>query len=189
MKRIVYRVVSNYQDISTCYHESGHIICALLSFCEVSSAEIKSADEAYVYYDCPDIESANNKTKFSLIKKEIGIRYAGVLAEKIFFQNLHPLDTMPMSVKIGSSDDFKTASDIIRKYNVVKSGKDRQKFKNKIKLKIEKLLHYHWKDVALIANVLLDKKKINFNKIKTVLSTKSSKAKKWKMVFEKIEKQ
>lgn len=186
MKRIVYRMVSNYQDISTCYHEAGHIICALLAYCEVSLAEIKSAEEAYTYYDCPNIDSAQPSLKLNLITKEIGIRYAGVLSEKIFFENLHPTDKMPMSIKIGSSDDFKTASDILKKYNIYDAGKQRSKFKSKIKTKINKQLKRNWQDVALIANLLLDKKKINYNKIKNCLLKKSS-YKNWENIFSKIE--
>lgn len=186
MKRVVYRIVTNYQDISTCYHEAGHIICALLSFCEVSSAEIKSAEEAYTYYDCPNIDTTQSRLRLSLIKKEIGIRYAGVLSEKIFFENLHPTDKMPISIRIGSSDDFKTASDILKKYNISKPGKQRSKFKNKIKTNINSKLKNNWQDVALIANLLLDKKKITYNKIKNCLLKKSS-SKKWNKIFLKIE--
>lgn len=187
MKRIVYRVVNNYQDISTCYHEAGHIICALFYFREVTSVEIKSADEGLVYYDCFDIDLADNRSKASMIKKEVSIRYAGVIAENILFKNLHPDDDMPISIRIGSSDDFKTATNIMKKYNVCKAGKERKKYKNKIKIKTEKILKSFWSDIALLANVLLEKKKLNYKKIKSTLIKKSTKPKKWQMIFNKIE--
>lgn len=187
MKRVVYRVVPNYQDISTCYHEAGHIICSLLYLCEVSRAEVISSEEGLTYYDCPDIDNADNRSKNSLIRKEISIRYSGVLAENIFFQNLHPNDKMPIKIRIGASDDFKVASNIIKKYNVAKPGKPRQKYKTKIKIKTTKLLKSHWSDIALIANILLDKKSITYSKMKVILTKKSSKPKKWKDVFNKIE--
>jgi len=184
MRDIVYKTINNYEELSTCYHEAGHIIYALLCFCKVDKAEIVNFNEAYVYYNVPEYWATKNKTKqTSLIIKEIGIRYAGVLSEKIFYENLHGNSNLPIEIRIGSSLDFKSASGLLSKYNIKKAGDERTYFKNKIKRKVFKKLKDNWNSIALIANLLLKDKIITFDKLKKVLIKNN---KKWNSVFKKI---
>lgn len=185
MKDVVYKTISNYEQLSTCYHEAGHIVYALLSNCRVEKAHLVSEIEAYVYYDVPEFWNTKNiQKKMSLLKKEIGIRYSGILAEKIFYENLHGNVNIPNFIKIGSSSDFKSVTDILTKHNIKKQGLERKKFKNKIKTKVIRQLRHNWNSIALIANLLLKDKYIDYNKIKKVLIKDS---KRWSQIFKKIE--
>lgn len=185
MKDVVYKTINNYEQLSTCYHEAGHIIYALLSNCRVEKAHIVSDIEAYVYYDVPEFWNTKNiRKKEMLLKREVGIKYSGILSEKIFYENLHGNSNIPSSIKIGSSSDFKSVTDLLIKHNIKNPGIERKKFKNKIKTKVVKQLKTNWNSIALIANVLLRDKFIDYNKIKKVL-TKGSR--KWSQIFKKIE--
>ena len=185
MKDIVYKTINNYEEISTAYHEAGHVIYALLCFSKVEKVKVISHNEAYVYYNVPEYWATNNKQKqLALIKKEISIRYAGVLSEKIFYENLHGNQNLPISIRIGSSIDFKDVSKLLNKYKIKTPGKERSKFKNKIKNKVQKELKSNWNSIALIANCLLKYKELNYNKIKSLLSKVS---KKWISIFKKID--
>jgi hypothetical protein len=181
----IYKSINNYEEISTCYHEAGHVIFALLCFCKVSKAELLAPDEGAVYYEVPEYWTTNNKTKqLSLIRKQVGIKYAGLLTEQILYENLHGKSKIPLNLKAGSSCDFKDVTDLLSKYNVKTPGIQRKKYKNKIKAKVTKELKTNWNAVSLVANLLLINKELNYNKIKKVLSKDS---KKWNLIFQKIE--
>lgn len=181
----IYKTISNYEEISTCYHEAGHVIYALLSHSKVEKVEFLPPNEGSVYYNVPEYWNTNNKTKqLLLIKKEVGIRYAGLLTEQILYETLHGKTKLPAYLKIGSSIDFKDVSILLNKYNVKSPGLERKKYKNKIKQKVFADLKNNWTAIAIVANILISNKEINYNSLKKVL-TKNSK--KWSLVFKKIE--
>lgn len=181
----IYKAVSNYEEISTCYHEAGHVIYALLSHSKVEKVEFLPPNEGNVYYDIPEYWNTNNKTKqLLLIKKEVSIRYAGLLAEQILYESLHGKTKLPAYLKIGSSSDFKDVSTLLNKYGVKAPGLERKKYKNKIKQKVFNDLKNNWTAIAIVANILFSNKEIKYNNLKKVL-TKNSK--KWDLIFKKIE--
>ncbi len=187
MERVVHKAIKNYDFISTCYHESGHTILALLRNFKVSTVLIKNKYSGVTMYTTPEF-SFNEKNNKKIAEGEVYVLYSGIESEKILYSKLDSFNNVPMSIKIGSTVDFEYARYYIKTYSLA-PGNDNKKYKKTIKTNIRKKLTKHWGDVGLISNALLKNKKIGFRRIKTILTKYSVNKEFWKKKFEIIERQ
>jgi hypothetical protein len=113
--------------------------------------------------------------------------YAGLTTEKIFYKKISGSDKFPSFLKDGSSSDTQTAAKIFKKYNFVSPGQARFVFKKKITKQISILLENYWEDIEILSHLLFQKKKITYEQIKKLLTTKSKNKFFWKDQLKKIE--
>ena len=186
------KISRTHEMISTSYHESGHAVYSLLYGLRVSSVCIfenkkNNRIEGFCYYETPNLLKIQDiNLLYSLLNYEIGIKYAGLTAERYFFKIISGSDKFPIFLRDGSSDDTLSAAAIIRQYNVAPPGKKRYEFKKKkIKQVLQDLTNY-WDDVTLLAHALFSKKKISFSDIKKLFLKKSPNKKFWKNKFKDI---
>ena len=186
------KISRTHEMISTSYHESGHVVYSLICGMRVSSVCIFQSKrsnrvEGFCYYETPNLSKIQDPNLLlSLVNYEIGIKYAGLTAEKHFFKTISGSDKFPIFLRDGSSDDTLSAAAIIRQFNVVAPGKKRYEFKKKkIKQVLEDLKKY-WEDVTLLAHALFSKKKLSFLDIKNLFLKKSSNKKFWRAKFKSI---
>lgn len=186
------KVSKTYDSISTAYHESGHTIYGLLYLIKIESVfiyEDKKVKRIHgiTYYDSPELNKITHKDGLSdRIYAEIGLSYAGLVAEKYQFKLISGSDKFPSFLKDGSADDTLEASALIKKYNMVPPGRKRYEFKKNIIKNVGVELQNNWDAVTLIAHALFQKKQLNFLEIKNILIKKSKKKKFWKEQFKKI---
>lgn len=178
-----------YDTVSTAYHEAAHAIYTLLCSIKVPLVYIMEKDnkiDGFCHYEIPDITKIqDNKLLYFIIDIEVGIKYAGLTAEKYHFKTMSGSDTFPMFLRDGSSDDTLSASYIIKKYNVAQPGKKRYDYKKKIIRKVFNSLKEYWDDVILISHALFCKKKLTFDDIKNILKKSKNKIF-WKEQFKLI---
>lgn len=184
------KVTKTYELITTSYHEAGHTVFALLHYMKVNSIyvfehKIFKRIHGFTQYECNDSEENANVT--ALLEQEIGLSYAGLLAEKHHFKSISGSDQVPMFIKEGSSDDLLVVRQIIQKYNLVPAGRERSAYKKKIARKSLKLLVEHWEAVDLVAHSLFKHKRLSYQDLKTLLTTKSRNKKFWRETFKEIE--
>lgn len=180
------KITRTHDLISTSYHEAGHAIYSLLCgmrvpyVCVFINKKNKRV-QGLCHYELPDLDKLQDpQVIYTLVNNEIGIKYAGLTAEKYFFKIICGSDKFPKFLKDGSSDDTLEAARLIRKYNVVSPGKKRYDFKKK---KINQVLHelqYYWDDVTSLAHLLFTKKRLYFSDIRNILIKKSPNNKFWK---------
>ena len=186
------KVTLTHETISAAYHEAGHAIYTLLCgmkvpFVHVYQNKKTKRIEGVCQYEIPDFTIVKDPILFyTLVNVEIGIKYAGLTAEKYHFKTLSGSDKFPMFLRDGSSDDTLSAAALIRQYNLAKPGKDRYTYKKKMISFILKQLKEYWQDVVLISHALFGHKKIFFDKIKKILTKKSQNKKFWKDKFKSI---
>lgn len=186
------KISSTHEMISTSYHESGHAVYSLIYGMRISSIcmfENKKNNriEGFCYYEVPNIEKISDPNLILyLLNVEIGIKYAGLTAEKYFFKIISGSDKFPIFLRDGSSDDTLSAAAIIRQYNVAPPGKKRFDFKKKKINQVLADLTQYWDDVTLLAHALFSKKKLSFQDIKNLFLKKSPNKKFWKDKFKTI---
>lgn len=186
MERVVHKAIKNYDFISTCYHEAGHTVIALLKAFRVTEVKVCSKNSGETYYTRPSF--SNNKSRNKTIAVgEVSVLYSGIESEKILFQTLDSHNIIPRSIKNGSSSDFKSALWFIRKYDLAEPGKETTQFKSKIRSKLKNKIVRHWEDITLISNALIKNKKIKYNRIKKILLTYSPNHLMWEKKFLRIE--
>lgn len=184
------KVTKTYELITTSYHEAGHTIFALLHCMKVNFVHVFEHKRfkrihGFTQYESTDLEE--NCYIADLLEQEIGLSYAGLLAEKYHFKSISGSDQVPMFIKEGSSDDLLSIRQIIQKYNPVPAGKKRYAYKQKIARKTTALLAQHWDAVDLVAHALFKHKKLTHQDLKILLTTKSIDKKFWKSVFKEID--
>lgn len=190
---ITQKITSIHEMISTSYHEAGHAVYALLCGVKVPSIVISqnktdNVVEGFCYYEIPYFPNVkDDNIILGLINYEIGIKYAGLAAEKHFFKNISGSDKFPIFLRDGSSDDTLSAAAIIRQYNVVPPGKKRYQFKKRIIREVLNVLKIHWEDVTLLSHFLFAKKKVSFYDIKDLFIKKSQNKKFWRKQFKNIQ--
>lgn len=186
------KIAKQFELIATSFHEAGHTIYALLNKFKVLNVSVSFNKESkriegYCEYLIPEF-SAFKDFHFSqfLAEYEIGIKYAGLTAEKYHFKTISGSDKFPLFLRDGSSDDTMSAATLIKKYNIAPPGKKRYQFKkNKIK-EILQILQKNWNDVSLISHSLFAKKKLSFEDLQYILIKKSKNKKFWKNQFKII---
>jgi ATP-dependent Zn protease len=184
------KVTKTYELIATSYHEAGHTVYALLSFMKVNSTyvfehKIYKRIHGFTQYQSVDLD--RDHIFFNIyLEQEIGLSYAGLLAEKHHFKSISGSDQVPMFIREGSSDDLKGVRDLCRKYNPVPPGKKRDAYKRKIVRKTHNILVEHWDAVDLVAHALFKHKRLSFHDLRELLTKKSKNKQFWKEQFKII---
>ncbi len=187
------KISKQFELITTSFHEAGHVVYALLHKAKVYEVYItynkqSKRVEGCCSYEIPDpIKFKDSYLAKFLAENEVGIKYAGLTAEKYHFKTLSGSDKFPLFLRDGSSDDTSSAATIIKKHNLAPPGKKRYDFKKKKIKEILSVLQNNWSDVSLIAHSLFAKKKLPFQNIKNILIRKSINKKFWKKQFKIIE--
>jgi len=184
---------NDYRIIALCYHESGHVICAIHNCIKVMSASIipiasdlgeTRYETVYELLDLDDLKEDRNVKKF--VKSEIQFLYAGLIAEKIYYKDICGSDKFPMHLKEGSFNDIQIISGLISKYSLADPGPERFAFKKEMQDETKKILTEHWETVKLLSHFLYNRKYIEYNEIKYLLCNKSKEKEFWKDKFKKI---
>lgn len=184
------KATKTYELITTSYHEAGHAIYALLAFMKVDSVcvfehKILKRIHGFTQYESHDLDK--DHTLFNtLLEQEIGLSYAGLLAERYLFKRLSGSDQMPMFIKKGSSDDLFTIRKLIQKYNPAIPGKKRYAYKQKLARKTLSILVQYWDAIDLIAHALFKHKRLSYQDLREILTKKSKNRKFWKEQFRVI---
>jgi len=180
--------------ICTSYHEAGHAIFTLLHNMRVPLINLfenktNKRVEGYCRYETPiELEDIKDPELFNYqLIAEIKIKYAGLAAEKYHFKTVSGSDKFPMFLRYGSSDDTLSAAALIKQFNLVAPGKKRYNYKQKLIKDTTQLLIEHWDAVVLISHRLFQKKKINYQQLKNILTKKTKNTEFWKNKFKKIE--
>jgi ATP-dependent Zn protease len=183
-----------HELISTSYHESGHTIYGLIHNINISQVTVFEDKKSkrihgFTYYNsiAPLTEIEDNELFNNRLFSEIGLSYAGLVAEKRYFKIISGSDKFPMFLREGSSHDFSEAASIFEKYNLSEPGRKRYNHKQKIIKSIDKEMQEHWDAVTIIAHSLFKKKKLSFIEIKELLIKKSDKKDFWKKKFKIID--
>src|SRR5271157_241235 len=173
------KLAQNLRIISVSYHEASHTIAALLHFMlvsEVAVTELKRHVSGHTNYDMfiaeSRFEEIDKKVKDYLILSEVCLKYAGLMGESIHFEDMSGSKKLPLILKIGNEPDIQEAAAIVKKYNLVEPGEKRYLYKKKLFRKITALLKEHWGDVKLLAHALYDKRKLQYDDLKYLLSKK-----------------
>lgn len=172
--------------ISTSYHEAGHTVYGLLHGLNIESVFVFETKKTkringFTQYDpfdldeIQDLELRNNRAQ-----AEVGLYYAGLIAEKRLFKMISGLDKFPMFLKDGSSVDVAEAAFIMEKYGLAEAGKKRYNYKKKIIKSVDKQLIEHWDAVTIVAHALIKKKKLNYNDLSVLLLKKANDREFWK---------
>lgn len=186
------KITTVHEMISTSYHEAGHAIYALLCYMRVPSVFIfenkkSKRIEGFCQYQMPERSKIiDPELLYMILHSEIGIKYAGLTAERYHFKTISGSDKFPIFLRDGSSDDTLSAGQIIRLYNVAPPGRKRYAFKKQMINNVLHSLQNVWSDVTLLAHALFSKKKMSFSDIKNLLLKKSQNKKFWKNQFKSI---
>lgn len=179
--------------IYTSYHEAGHAVYGALHGIKlqtVSIFEIKKTKrvEGFVQYNADELSDIKDPDLFQdRLLAELGMQYAGLVAEKRFLKTISGSDKFPMFLKEGSSNDLSEAALLIEKYNLAESGRKRYNYKQKFMRQVDHELLDHWDAVILVAHGLVKKKKLNLSDLKELLCKKSDDREFWKNKFKIIE--
>src|SRR5574337_359935 len=187
------KVTKTHEFISTSYHEAGHVIYALLQLMKVSSVSVfenKKAKRIHgvTYYDYPSDfdEIQDAKLLNILVRSEIGISYAGLIAEKSLFRSISGSRQIPTFISDGSAEDNKSARAVIKKYNLAPPGPKRTVYKQKLMREVRNELHTHWDAVIVVAHALFQHRRLSFENLRDLMIKKSHNKKFWKEQFKKI---
>jgi hypothetical protein len=138
--------------------------------------------------DVHDYQQFQNKSFVSRLKKnEVCVRYAGISAERILYKKLCGSSKFPRVLSEGSSDDIRSISEVIKKYNLAEAGTTRTQLKNSLLKKSAKQLEDYWQDVVSLAYALFKRKRIHYNEIKKIILTKTNNKPFWKNQFSLID--
>jgi hypothetical protein len=181
------KVTKIYELILASFHEAGHTIYALLCGMKVNSVyvfEHKTLKRVHGITDYSSWVLEENSPIFAtLLEQEIGLSYAGLIAEKHHFKTISGSDQIPMFIKEGSSDDFLSVRKLMKQYNPVPPGKKRTVYKQKIIRQTLSLLIQNWDAIDLVSHALFKHKRLSFQDLRDLLTKKSSNKKLWKEQF------
>lgn len=187
------KVTKTHEFISTSYHEAGHTIYALLHLMKVTSVNVfenKKLKRIHgnTYYDYPvDFEEIQDPDLLNtLVRAEVGISYAGLIAEKTLFRSISGCRQTPMFISDGSGDDNKSAREVIKKYNLAPPGPKRTAYKRKLIREVQHELHTHWDAVTVVSHALFKRRRLSFDDLRELLTKRSRNKKFWKEQFKKI---
>ena len=187
------KVTKTHEFISTSYHEAGHTIYALLHLMRVTSVSVfedKKLKRIHgnTYYDYPsDLDTIQDPDLLgALVRAEVGISYAGLIAEKTLFRSISGSRQTPMFISDGSSEDNKSARLIIKKYNLAPPGAKRTAYKQKLMREVQQDLHNHWDAVTVVSHALFKHRRLNLIDLQELLTKKTRNKKFWKEQFKKI---
>lgn len=178
--------------ISTSYHEAGHTVYGLLHLMQVGSVQIFKEDDGFVggvtnFNYFIENEVQDPELLGFIVYSEIGLRYAGLTAEKYHYKTISGSDKFPMFLKDGSSDDTLYAAKLIRQYDLAPPGKKRYLLKKQLVSEVLIDLQNNWNEVSLVAHDLFQRKRLHYSDLKTLLISKSENKKFWKTQFKEID--
>jgi len=179
----------DYNQIAMTFHESGHAICAINNLVYVFSINVmtpKNEEGLTSYYTFNEDYISDNDLKETIFTAELQTLYAGLIAEKIYYKDICGSDKFPMHLRIGSSEDMKMASKIIRTNKLVKSGKQTSLLKKQIQKDVNLFLIENWDAVKAVAHALYKKHRLSFDELKFILTRKTNHNDFWKEKFKKI---
>ena len=179
------KVTHIHELISTSHHEAGHTIYALLHFMTIYSVRVftgkkSKSIEGFTHYYSPIIsEIKDPELLVERLHAEVGLSYAGLVAEKYQYKLHSGSDKFP-SFLDGSSGDLQEASALIKKYNIAPPGDKRYNYKKRMVRQVARELQEHWDAVTAVAHALFQKKRLNFNDLKNILTKKTEHKEFWK---------
>lgn len=180
----------DYELIAQSYHESGHTVCALISYMKVFSVAVmndRDNGDGKTEYAFTDPAALTDKRLIEVqLYFELETAYAGLLAEKIYYKDICGSEQFPLHLKKGSSGDIADAHNLIKKYKLASPGIARTQFKKKIQKDTHILLLENWSDIKLVAHFLHKRKKLQFDDLKFILTRKSENKESWKERFRVI---
>lgn len=185
------KVALTHDFISTSHHEAGHTVYGLLHFMIIYSVSIfqnkqNKRVEGFTHYDSPEIEEIkSHKLLMERLRAEIGLSYAGFVAEKYQYKLHSGSDKFPSCLD-GSSDDQQEASELIKKYNLASPGRQRHNYKKRMIREVTRELRKHWDAVIVVAHALFRKKRLSFANLRSLLTTKTENKEFWKKQFKII---
>lgn len=189
MTSVVNKQAHDYELIAMAYHEAAHTICGLYNFMRVYSVCVMSDkyEHGNTLYEVYDPDNIDNKllAKILLIY-EVQTLYAGLVGEKLYYQDICGSNKFPMHLRIGSSDDIQDAAKLINKYNLASPGKARFLFKKQIQNDTASILIDYWEDIKLISHMLYKHKELNEGDLKHFLTRYSENKEFWKNRFKAI---
>lgn len=182
----------DYELIALAYHEASHAIIATFHFMKISSIRISNEKEMdgltewenffHAEYIIQDLQLQK-----LMISNEIDVFYAGFVGEKIYYKDISGSERFPQTLKYGSENDIAKASNLIKKYSLALPGKDRSKLKKSIQSDISRLLIENWDAVKAVAHALYQRRKLNFDDLKLILTKKTKNKLLWKEKYKQIE--
>ena len=178
-----------HELISTSYHEAGHTIFGLLHFMKIESVLVYEEKKSkricgFTHYNSPDLAEIKDSELFNeRLHAEIGLSYAGLVAEKYYFRIISGSDKFPMFLREGSSSDITSAAALFEKFNIAAPGRKRHRYKQDLIKEIDIEISENWNDIILVAHALFKKKKLYFHELRTLLTQKSKNKKFWKGQF------
>jgi len=185
------KVTRTHELIATSHHEAGHTIYALLHFMTIHSVRIfpdkkTKRIEGFTHYDSLDYSTLEDPVlKVERLHAEVGLSYAGLVAEKYQYKLHSGSDKFP-SFLDGSSKDLREASEIIKEYNLAPPGRKRYNYKKLMVRRVARELQEHWDAVTIVAHALFQKKRLNFADLKNILTKKTNNKEFWKNRFKEI---
>jgi hypothetical protein len=187
------KVTTTYELISTAHHEASHAVFAFLHFMPASLVSIyenkqfKRIDGLTIWGYSDDFSHIKDSDLLKrLIKAEIGILYAGLIAEKILFKQISGCDQVPFFIKQGSSDDNKAAAKLVKDHNLAPAGRKRWDYKQKICREVATELNDNWDAVSVIAHALFKNRRLDYKEMQELLTKKTKDKKFWRARFKQI---
>ena len=187
------KVAKTHEMISTSHHEAGHTIYALLRYMKVESVQIFESKKSkridgFTHYHSPELSKVEDPELLEkLVHAEIGLSYAGLASEKYHFKCSSGSDQFPMVLN-GASDDIKSATGLIIKYELCPPGRKRYNYKQKIIREVLSELQDHWDAVQIVSHALFKHKKLSFDDLQRLITKKSKNKEFWKEQFKAINK-
>jgi hypothetical protein len=187
------KIAKQFEFIMTSTHEAGHTIYALLHLMRVNSVSIFENKKikrihGVTYYDytnnLEDIKDPD--LLFELVRSEVGVNYAGLIAEKILFKNISGSSQTPTFISDGSSEDNRNARELFKKYDLATPGRKRAFYKRKLIREIHNELCTHWDAVTIVSHALFQRRRLSFEDLKELLTKKTKNKKFWKEQFKKV---
>jgi hypothetical protein len=187
------KITKTHEFISTSYHEAGHTVYALLHLMRVGAVSVFENKKlkrvhGFTYYDyLSDLEAIQDPELLNvLVRAEIGVSYAGLIAEKSLFKSISGSTQTPMFISDGSTEDNKAARELLARYNLAPPGPKRSLYKKKMSREIQNELHANWDAVTLVAHELFKRRKLSFEDLRILLTERSKNKKFWKEQFKNI---
>ncbi len=187
------KVTKTHEFISTSYHEAGHTVYALLHLMKVSSVAVFENKKlkrihGITYYDYPsDFDEIQDSDLLNtLVRAEVGISYAGLIAETSLFKSISGSKQTPTFISDGSASDNKSAREVIKKYNLAPPGPKRTLYKQKLMREVQGELHFHWDAVMVVAHALFRHRRLSYADLQELLTKKTRNKKFWKDQFKNI---
>jgi ATP-dependent Zn protease len=187
------KVTKTHEFISTSYHEAGHTIYGLLHLMKVTSVSVFENKKikrihGLTCYDYPiELDEIQDPDLLNTLAKcEVGISYAGLIAEKTLFRSISGSRQTPTFISYGSHEDNKSARAVIKKYNLAPPGPKRTAYKQKLSREVQNELHTHWDAVMIVSHALFKHRRLSYADLFELLTKKTNNKKFWKDQFKRI---